>query len=237
MNAPNAQLDCSMRGLRSGGFTLIELLVVISIIALLIAVLLPALQGAREAARRTACLSNTRQLSIYNASWGADNSGWIMPGAWRILLRDGDYGFDQTQMLCPNGQHPSLDRRGYGMNANFFYPISFMNPQWGGAGNPWYREHARIRADDAASPTDVLLFMDADVYYGAYWQNHTFDYSLWADDRHFAQGSPGAAISFLDGHGGYEEAEWIETPDNTPAGARRSNNVAVGWGGFRFKVF
>src|SRR5258706_1158721 len=44
-------------------FTLVELLVVIGIIALLIALLLPVLSRARESARRSACLSNQRQLA------------------------------------------------------------------------------------------------------------------------------------------------------------------------------
>jgi len=46
------------------GFTLIELLVVISVIALLMAILMPALHVAREQGRRTACMSNMRQVGV-----------------------------------------------------------------------------------------------------------------------------------------------------------------------------
>ena len=49
--------------LKRQAFTLIELLVVIAIIAILAAILFPVFAQAKEAAKRTACLSNTKQIA------------------------------------------------------------------------------------------------------------------------------------------------------------------------------
>lgn len=46
------------------GFTLIELLVVVSIIAVLAAILFPVFMQAKESAKRTACVSNLRQIAL-----------------------------------------------------------------------------------------------------------------------------------------------------------------------------
>ncbi|HAI13485.1 MAG TPA: hypothetical protein DCM28_17390 [Phycisphaerales bacterium] len=68
-----------MKTQRNNAFTLIELLVVISIVSLLIAILLPALTKARKTSRRIACLSNVRQLQVFNQAYCADNKGWYIP--------------------------------------------------------------------------------------------------------------------------------------------------------------
>ena len=61
---------CSRR--QRHGFTLLELLVVIAIIALLAAILFPVFTRARENARRTACISNLKQLGLAFIQYSQD---------------------------------------------------------------------------------------------------------------------------------------------------------------------
>jgi len=61
------------------GFTLIELLVVIAIIAILAAILFPVFQSVRENARRTACLSNLKQIGLGYTQYYQD-SDEVLPG-------------------------------------------------------------------------------------------------------------------------------------------------------------
>ncbi len=61
------------------GFTLIELLVVIAIIAILAAILFPVFAKARESARRTACISNVKQLGMNWMMYVQDNEEQFPP--------------------------------------------------------------------------------------------------------------------------------------------------------------
>ena len=59
------------------GFTLIELLVVMTIIGLLAALLFPVFAKVRENGRRTACLSNEKQLGLAISQYAADNDAYF----------------------------------------------------------------------------------------------------------------------------------------------------------------
>jgi len=72
---------------KNRAFTLIELLVVIAIIAILAAILFPVFAQAKAAAKRSAALSNVKQLGLSSLMYSADNDdvfhpliSWAAPG-------------------------------------------------------------------------------------------------------------------------------------------------------------
>lgn len=64
---------------RRSGFTLIELLVVIAIIAILAAILFPVFAQAKTAAKKTAALSNVKQLALAVIGYAGDNDDLVPP--------------------------------------------------------------------------------------------------------------------------------------------------------------
>src|SRR5919198_613987 len=65
-------------------FTLIELLVVIAIIAILAAILFPVFARAREQARRSACLSNMKQIGLALGMYMQDYDQTFPPGGLKV---------------------------------------------------------------------------------------------------------------------------------------------------------
>ena len=101
---------------RKRAFTLIELLVVIAIVAILAAILFPVFQKVRENARRTACMSNLKQVALGVIQYQQDNDEFYV-----LTERGGDvddaheyYWGDMLQpylkswavLTCPDAPNP-----------------------------------------------------------------------------------------------------------------------------------
>jgi prepilin-type N-terminal cleavage/methylation domain-containing protein len=91
-------------GMRRSAFTLIELLVVIAIIAILAAILFPVFAQAKQAAKKTASISNLKQIGLGTVLYIADYDDVTVPMRW----------FNPADPLV--AQYPST--QGF-----FFYPL------------------------------------------------------------------------------------------------------------------
>jgi prepilin-type N-terminal cleavage/methylation domain-containing protein/prepilin-type processing-associated H-X9-DG protein len=87
-------------------FTLIELLVVIAIIAILAAILFPVFAQAKESAKKSACLSNTKQIAIATFMYATDADDVLCQTSWESALtpqpyNNGHYQIHWTFLMQP----------------------------------------------------------------------------------------------------------------------------------------
>ncbi len=83
-------------------FTLIELLVVIAIIAILAAILFPVFAQAKVAAKKTASISNLKQLGLAQIMYAGDNEDRY------------SFAFNKTETLVADQKPPDYKTNGYG---------------------------------------------------------------------------------------------------------------------------
>lgn len=135
-------------------FTLIELLVVIAIIAILAAILFPVFAQAKMAAKKTADLSNVKQLMLGVTMYGADaddtypfcwgwNSEWLPwhqqvnpyvknVQIWRSPVDNYNHGTEGTGINCLTGQPTRA----------VTYSMAFTWPAFGSATGDWWGQNS-----------------------------------------------------------------------------------------------
>jgi prepilin-type N-terminal cleavage/methylation domain-containing protein/prepilin-type processing-associated H-X9-DG protein len=186
---------------RGLGFTLIELLVVIAIIAILAAILFPVFARAREQARRSACLSNLKQLSLAVLMYGQDYDEVLPVGATQgnsllnIVQAFMPYVKNRPVFYCPSisvlaAFDPLLeytDANWAAGNIGYYYWSMWgIHPHTG----PFIESHPP-RQLTLSSSTDLWMWSDV---FGAWF------YAQGANTAHNMPKWSFTNVAFMDGH-------------------------------------
>ncbi len=196
-------------------FTLIELLVVISIISLLIALLLPGLAQAREASKKTACLSNQRQLALAFTLYANDFDQ--IPGCTNQGRRDNLDWSGVENRRPPNSRafpygriYPYVSRVAHAVEcpkakrqANNEFDYTFVAGMAGARLDiPW---RTLYPADPRSPGRDMVAFqaMPILIEEDEVWYNDSVPDGTWAWYDQFSDRHGGTCnLAYLDGSGG-----------------------------------
>ena len=215
-------MTSSLKQPRRAGFTLIELLVVIAIIAILAAILFPVFQRVRENARRTACLSNMKQLGLGVVQYTQDydermpsatdgNSGNSALGGWMYYsgFNTPSVKFDPTQgsiysftksmgiYVCPDDSAAQSSHDSYAISSctAAFYKPAPGDPNYAG----YVRPGRGLSSFDNSAGT--LLFCEEAS--GSANQGTNDAYLNYTLDHISLRHSGGSNMAFVDGHAKY----------------------------------
>jgi len=208
-------------------FTLIELLVVIAIIAILAAILFPVFSRAREQARKTACVSNMRQLglgfqmytqdydeSLPNSTDGFPGAGRL--GAWNFYkvfpANPSPGSFDVTQgglypyaknkqiYICPDDGEGRQSGNSYAANSCVF--------QGSAAG---FETGKALAAFDAPASFMLLTEEASPSFNGNNLAAVSTDdgYMLYVANQFTTRHSDGVVLNFVDGHSKWMRPEKV----------------------------
>ena len=196
-------------------FTLIEILVVIAIIGILSAILFPVLSRARENGRKTACLSNMKQLGLAFQQYSQDSRGKL-PLAANFQAWQAGYGHwvtgtagDSESLALPesNGDYPYNTGKQADVTKGALYPYVKNESVYICPSNRDGREKRLTYSMNCAvsglstikiiSPGDIVLLVDEQYATdGYFWAND----AAASTDKLTQQHNGGGNLLFADGH-------------------------------------
>jgi len=242
----NRKVDCFRSGNQNArGFTLIELLVVIAIIAVLAAILFPVFAQARERARQTACLSNSKQLSIALTMYTQDyderlplyqfpdpNGGPTYGWQWAMM----PYFKNSQVLICPSAEKicdisgasqnydPTYANPGAGLGSGSYgYNYAYLGTYSGSAPNYTYTTHTLAEIGETSRTvafTEITSMMGTGAtYYPSLWDTSRSNACTAGSlgIKQFAtRHMNGNNVVFTDGHAKWMKPEQLRVYDGHP---------------------